>query len=167
MPTHLVSFPFLCRPAQLTTVGKRACLWLQELLMDERALRRARDDLRFRGVKGTTGTQASFLQLFNGDSSKVKALDQHVTKMAGFQRSFIICGQTYPRKVDVESISVLSSLGATVHKVITHCDLQNFSLYCLLFLRMCCMFTSSSAQFGPWPPQLGFRNSNLYTGVDC
>ncbi|XP_021937009.1 adenylosuccinate lyase isoform X2 [Zootermopsis nevadensis] len=105
------------QPAQLTTVGKRACLWLQELMMDERALRRARDDLRFRGVKGTTGTQASFLQLFNGDSSKVKALDQLVTKMAGFQCSFIICGQTYPRKVDVESIAVLSSLGATVHKI--------------------------------------------------
>lgn len=54
------------QPAQLTTVGKRATLWLHELLMDERAIRRARDDLRFRGVKGTTGTQASFLQLFNG-----------------------------------------------------------------------------------------------------
>jgi adenylosuccinate lyase len=88
--------------------------------MDERALRRARDDLRFRGVKGTTGTQASFLQLFNGDGSKVKELDQLVTKMAGFQRSFIICGQTYSRKVDVESIAVLSSLGATAHKVITY-----------------------------------------------
>ena len=118
-----VCFQFLHRPAQLTTVGKRACLWLQELLMDERALRRARDDLRFRGVKGTTGTQASFLQLFNGDSSKVKKLDELVTKMAGFQRSFIICGQTYTRKVDVESVAVLSSLGATVHKVITYCDL--------------------------------------------
>lgn len=70
-------------------------------------------------MKGTTGTQASFLQLFNGDGSKVKELDQLVTKMAGFQRSFIICGQTYSRKVDVESIAVLSSLGATVHKVIT------------------------------------------------
>ena len=92
--------------------------------MDERALRRARDDLRFRGVKGTTGTQASFLQLFNGDSSKVKELDELVTKMAGFQRSFIICGQTYTRKVDVESVAVLSSLGATVHKVIMYCDLH-------------------------------------------
>ncbi|PSN58307.1 Adenylosuccinate lyase [Blattella germanica] len=104
-------------PAQLITVGKRACLWLQDLLMDERALRRARDDLKFRGVKGTTGTQASFLQLFNGDSCKVKKLDELVTQMAGFQRSFIICGQTYTRKVDVECIAVLSSLGATVHKI--------------------------------------------------
>lgn len=59
------------RPAQLTTVGKRACLWLQDLTMDMRNLQRARDDLRFRGVKGTTGTQASFLQLFQGDHDKV------------------------------------------------------------------------------------------------
>lgn len=60
------------RPAQLTTVGKRACLWLQDLVMDMRNLQRAREDLRFRGVKGTTGTQASFLQLFQGDHEKVK-----------------------------------------------------------------------------------------------
>ncbi|XP_046988597.1 adenylosuccinate lyase [Schistocerca americana] len=107
------------QPAQLTTVGKRACLWLQDLLMDERALCRARDDLRFRGVKGTTGTQASFLQLFNGDSRKVKELDKLVTEMAGFSRSFIICGQTYTRKVDTECVATLSSLGASVHKICT------------------------------------------------
>lgn len=59
------------QPAQLTTVGKRATLWLHDLLMDERALSRARDDLKFRGVKGTTGTQASFLQLFNGEENKI------------------------------------------------------------------------------------------------
>ncbi len=62
------------RPAQLTTVGKRACLWIQDLLLDLRNLQRSRDDLRFRGVKGTTGTQASFLQLFNGDHDKVRVL---------------------------------------------------------------------------------------------
>jgi len=135
-----VWFQFLHRPAQLTTVGKRACLWLQELVMDERALRRARDDLRFRGVKGTTGTQASFLQLFNGDSSKVKALDELVTKMAGFQRAFIICGQTYTRKVDVESIAVLSSLGATVHKVITYCDLTFEFLFRKIVLHVLHVF---------------------------
>ncbi|KPP60250.1 adenylosuccinate lyase-like, partial [Scleropages formosus] len=84
------------QPAQLTTVGKRACLWLQDLTMDMRNLRRARDDLRFRGVKGTTGTQASFLQLFQGDHAK-----------------------TYSRKVDIDTLSVLASLGATVHKICT------------------------------------------------
>nr|CAD7423400.1 unnamed protein product [Timema monikensis] len=105
------------QPAQLTTVGKRACLWLQDLLMDERAIKRAKEDLRFRGVKGTTGSQASFLQLFNGDGEKVKALDKKVTEMAGFARSYTVCGQTYTRKVDVESVSVLSSLGATAHKI--------------------------------------------------
>lgn len=105
------------QPAQLTTVGKRATLWLHELLMDERALRRARDDLKFRGVKGTTGTQASFLQLFNGDSSKVKALDRLVTKMAGFEKHYPVTGQTYTRKVDIECMNALGSLGATVHKI--------------------------------------------------
>uniref|UniRef100_A0A8D0CUX5 Adenylosuccinate lyase n=1 Tax=Sander lucioperca TaxID=283035 RepID=A0A8D0CUX5_SANLU len=69
------------QPAQLTTVGKRACLWLQDLAMDMRNLQRARDDLRFRGVKGTTGTQASFLQLFQGDHDKVEELDRMVTEM--------------------------------------------------------------------------------------
>ena len=68
------------QPAQLTTVGKRACLWLQELVMDEQNIRLARDSLRFRGVKGTTGTQASFLQLFDGDLEKVKKLNSLVTK---------------------------------------------------------------------------------------
>ncbi|XP_076764903.1 adenylosuccinate lyase-like [Xylocopa sonorina] len=105
------------QPAQLTTVGKRATLWLQDLLMDERALRRARDDLKFRGVKGTTGTQASFLQLFNGDGEKVKQLDNLVTKMAGFERHYGVTGQTYSRKVDVECLNALSSLGSTVHKI--------------------------------------------------
>ncbi|XP_011641494.2 adenylosuccinate lyase-like [Pogonomyrmex barbatus] len=105
------------QPAQLTTVGKRATLWLQDLLMDERAIRRARNDLRFRGVKGTTGTQASFLQLFNGNKEKVKQLDALVTKMAGFEKYYTVTGQTYSRKVDIECLNVLSSLGATVHKV--------------------------------------------------
>ncbi|KAJ8681738.1 hypothetical protein QAD02_017530 [Eretmocerus hayati] len=107
------------QPAQLTTVGKRASLWLHELLMDERAISRARNDLRFRGVKGTTGTQASFLQLFNGDGEKVKQLDQLVTKMAGFEKRYPVTGQTYSRKVDVECLNALSSLGATVHKICT------------------------------------------------
>ncbi|XP_076235597.1 adenylosuccinate lyase [Calliopsis andreniformis] len=105
------------QPAQLITVGKRASLWLHDLLMDERALRRARDDLKFRGTKGTTGTQASFLQLFNGDGEKVKQLDRLVTNMAGFEKHYSVTGQTYSRKVDVECLNVLSSLGSTVHKI--------------------------------------------------
>uniref|UniRef100_A0A096LNY5 Adenylosuccinate lyase n=1 Tax=Homo sapiens TaxID=9606 RepID=A0A096LNY5_HUMAN len=106
------------QPAQLTTVGKRCCLWIQDLCMDLQNLKRVRDDLRFRGVKGTTGTQASFLQLFEGDDHKVEQLDKMVTEKAGFKRAFIITGQTYTRKVDIEVLSVLASLGASVHKVI-------------------------------------------------
>ncbi|PNI48772.1 ADSL isoform 9 [Pan troglodytes] len=107
------------QPAQLTTVGKRCCLWIQDLCMDLQNLKRVRDDLRFRGVKGTTGTQASFLQLFEGDDHKVEQLDKMVTEKAGFKRAFIITGQTYTRKVDIEILSVLASLGASVHKICT------------------------------------------------
>lgn len=107
------------QPAQLTTVGKRCCLWINELCMDLENLQRARDNLRFRGVKGTTGTQASFLQLFEGDHQKVELLDKMVTAKAGFNRAFIITGQTYTRKVDIEVLSVLASLGASVHKICT------------------------------------------------
>uniref|UniRef100_A0AAX7VS73 Adenylosuccinate lyase n=1 Tax=Astatotilapia calliptera TaxID=8154 RepID=A0AAX7VS73_ASTCA len=105
------------QPAQLTTVGKRACLWLQDLVMDVRNLERARDDLRFRGVKGTTGTQASFLQLFQGDHDKVEELDKMVTEMAGFKKAYLVTGQTYSRKVDVDCLATLTRLGASVHKV--------------------------------------------------
>lgn len=104
------------QPAQLTTVGKRATLWMMDLLMDERALRRCRDDLCFRGAKGTTGTQASFMQLFN-DDEKVKELDKKIAKMAGFEKSYPVTGQTYTRKVDVEVVSALASLGSTIHKI--------------------------------------------------
>ncbi|XP_041034023.1 adenylosuccinate lyase [Carcharodon carcharias] len=107
------------QPAQLTTVGKRCCLWLQDLCMDLRNLERARHELRFRGVKGTTGTQASFLQLFEGDHRKVEELDRLVTEMAGFKQTYLVTGQTYSRKVDIDSLAVLSSLGATVHKICT------------------------------------------------
>uniref|UniRef100_A0A8C3XFS9 Adenylosuccinate lyase n=1 Tax=Cyanoderma ruficeps TaxID=181631 RepID=A0A8C3XFS9_9PASS len=107
------------QPAQLTTVGKRCCLWIQDLCMDLQNLERARDDLRFRGVKGTTGTQASFLQLFEGDHSKVEELDRLVTAKAGFKRAYTITGQTYSRKVDIGVLAVLASLGASVHKICT------------------------------------------------
>jgi adenylosuccinate lyase len=104
------------QPAQLTTVGKRACLWLSDLLMDLRNLSRIREDLRFRGVKGTTGTQASFLALFGGKHSKVLELDRKVTEAMGFRRNLVVCGQTYSRKVDSDVLFGLSSLGGTIHK---------------------------------------------------
>ncbi|KAK9727974.1 adenylosuccinase ade13 [Basidiobolus ranarum] len=107
------------QPAQLTTVGKRATLWLQELLWDLRNLTRARDDLQFRGVKGTTGTQASFLTLFDGDHDKVEELDQLVTELSGFSTPYAVTGQTYSRKVDNDVLGPLSSFGATAHKIAT------------------------------------------------
>lgn len=107
------------QPAQLTTVGKRACLWIQDLLMDLRNLENACENIRFRGVKGTTGTQASFLSLFEGDDDKVEELDRMVTEMAGFKQTYMVCGQTYSRKVDVDCLNVLASLGASVHKICT------------------------------------------------
>jgi adenylosuccinate lyase len=107
------------QPAQLTTVGKRACLWLQDLCFDLDNFERIKSGLRFRGVKGTTGTQASFLELFSGDHEKVKKLDELVTQMAGFKSSYMVCGQTYTRKTDTEVINVLASHGSSVHKICT------------------------------------------------
>ncbi|CAG8499816.1 13808_t:CDS:2 [Funneliformis mosseae] len=107
------------QPAQLTTVGKRATLWIQELLWDLRNLTRARDDIGFRGVKGTTGTQASFLALFEGDHEKVEALDKRVTELADFKEAYPVTGQTYSRKIDVDILNALSSFGATAHKIAT------------------------------------------------
>ncbi|RIA91495.1 adenylosuccinate lyase [Glomus cerebriforme] len=107
------------QPAQLTTVGKRATLWIQELLWDLRNLTRARDDIGFRGVKGTTGTQASFLALFEGDHDKVEALDKRVTELSGFSEAYPVTGQTYSRKIDVDILNAISSFGATSHKIAT------------------------------------------------
>ncbi|KAK4703473.1 adenylosuccinate lyase, partial [Phenoliferia sp. Uapishka_3] len=107
------------QPAQLTTVGKRCTLWIQELLWDLRNIQRARDDIGFRGVKGTTGTQASFLALFDGDHDKVEALDELVTKLSGFKSAYPVTGQTYSRKVDIDVLQPLASFGATAHKIAT------------------------------------------------
>ena len=104
------------QPAQLTTVGKRACLWISDLLSDLRNLERCLSDLRFRGVKGTTGTQASFMALFHGDGEKVEALDKRVTELMGMDSRLIICGQTYSRKVDSDILNALASLGGSIHK---------------------------------------------------
>ncbi len=103
--------------AQLTTVGKRTTLWLQSLMMDFEELEFRIENMRFRGVKGTTGTQASFEELFNGDYDKVKQLDIMVSKKLGFDRRFMVTGQTYDRKVDSETLNLLSNIAQTAHKL--------------------------------------------------
>ncbi|MGB2615337.1 MAG: adenylosuccinate lyase [Phycisphaerae bacterium] len=104
------------QPAQLTTVGKRACLWLYDLLMDWRALAHALGELRFRGVKGTTGTQGSFLRLFDGDHEKVRRLDRLVAEKMGFAGVYSVTGQTYSRKADYQVLTVLSGIAQSAHK---------------------------------------------------
>lgn len=104
------------QPAQLTTVGKRAALWLQDLVFDLEAVSRLKRDLPFLGVKGTTGTQASFLSLFEGDSQKVKELDRLVAREMGFERVFEVSGQTYPRKMDYSVLSALSGVAQSAAK---------------------------------------------------
>ena len=105
------------QPAQLTTVGKRACLWLQDLVIDYHDLLHLRSTLRFRGVKGTTGTQASFLKLFDGDHEKVKKLDETVSAAFGFSDVFRVTGQTYTRKTDARGASVLSGICQSLTKM--------------------------------------------------
>jgi len=104
------------QPAQLTTVGKRASLWAQDFCMDLQDLEARLSGLMFRGVKGTTGTQASFLQLFDGDHDKVKVLDAFVAEAMGFERTVPITGQTYPRKIDFQVLSVLSGIAQSASK---------------------------------------------------
>ncbi|HEV2295891.1 MAG TPA: adenylosuccinate lyase [Tepidisphaeraceae bacterium] len=104
------------QPAQLTTVGKRATLWAQDLVIDLEELEHRIATMKFRGVKGTTGTQASFLSLFDNDHAKVEQLDQMVTERFGFKESFAVTGQTYPRKVDAQIVCSLGGIAASVHK---------------------------------------------------
>jgi adenylosuccinate lyase len=104
------------QPAQLTTVGKRACLWCYDFLLDLQEVEHRLQTLRFRGVKGTTGTQASFLALFRGDHDRVRQLDQLVARKMGFAAVYPVTGQTYPRKVDSQVLDVLSGLGQSAHK---------------------------------------------------
>ncbi|MCH3963949.1 MAG: adenylosuccinate lyase [Clostridium sp.] len=104
------------QPAQLTTVGKRATLWIQDLYLDLENLQFVIDNMRFRGVKGTTGTQASFMELFNGDEEKVKRLDSMVTEKMGFKKEFMVTGQTYTRKVDSIITNTLSEIAQSAYK---------------------------------------------------
>lgn len=103
--------------AQLTTVGKRATLWIYDLLMDLGELTHTKEKLRLRGVKGTTGTQASFLELFEGDHEKVRKLDTLVCEKMGFSSSYTVTGQTYSRKVDYQVLSLLSGIAQSLHKM--------------------------------------------------
>ena len=105
------------QPAQLTTVGKRATLWIQDLLIDLDELRRLRAGMLCRGVKGTTGTQASFLTLFDGDHGKVRELDRRVAERLGFAGSFPVTGQTYTRKQDTQILHALAGVGESCHKL--------------------------------------------------
>ncbi|MFR1708478.1 MAG: adenylosuccinate lyase [Clostridium sp.] len=104
------------QPAQLTTVGKRATLWMQELLMDLENLDFVIDKMKFRGVKGTTGTQASFMSLFNNDEEKVKELDRIVCKKMGFEKAYPVTGQTYSRKLDSIILNTLSEVAQSAYK---------------------------------------------------
>ena len=104
------------QPAQLTTVGKRATLWMQDLVMDIENIEFVLSTLKLRGVKGTTGTQASFMTLFNGDEEKVKALDKIVAKKMGFEKSYGVTGQTYPRKLDSIVLNTLSEVAQSAYK---------------------------------------------------
>jgi adenylosuccinate lyase len=104
------------QPAQFTTVGKRASLWLHDLLLDFRELEFRRHSLALLGVKGATGTQASFLNLFEGDESKVNRLEQLVAQKVGMTRSYPVSGQTYSRKVDAQVVATLSSFAQSASK---------------------------------------------------
>ena len=104
------------QPAQPTAVGKRASLWLQDLLMDLEDLDHQISKAKLRGAKGTTGTQASFMELFDGDSEKVKMLDKLVAEKMGYKSSFAVTGQTYPRKLDGQILNILSQIAQSAYK---------------------------------------------------
>ena len=108
-----------CQPAQLTTVGKRATLWMNELYMDLEELDHQISQLALRGVKGTTGTQASFVELFNGDSAKIKAVEADVCAQMDFTKVVPVCGQTYSRKVDYNVLSAVAGIGQSAMKMAT------------------------------------------------
>lgn len=104
------------QPAQLVTVGKRAAMWLQDFLLDFYAIDHLLLELKPRGVKGTTGTQASFMELFEGDSNKVKELEKLVVQKMGFKNALTVSGQTYTRKIDYSITSTLSMLAQSAYK---------------------------------------------------
>ena len=104
------------QPAQLVTVGKRACLWIQDLMMDLNEIDDVIRAIRFLGCRGTTGTEASFLSLFNGDSSKIDEMNRKIADRFGFAELFDVCGQTYPRKLDSRILNALSSVAQSAYR---------------------------------------------------
>ena len=107
------------QPAQPTTVGKRACLWAYDLVLDLAEIEHRLHAMKARGPKGTTGTQASFLELFQGDHQKVRRLEQLICEKIGFAQCYAVTGQTYPRKIDSQVLGVLSGVAQTAHKMAT------------------------------------------------
>lgn len=105
--------------AQPITVGKRAAQWIQELLMDLRNITRVLEDLEFRGAMGTTGTQASFMEIFHGDGAKIDRLNEILCEKAGFPSTYPVSTQTYTRKVDMMVSQALAGLGATAQRMAT------------------------------------------------
>ncbi len=105
------------QPAQVTTIGKRASTWLQDFQLDFEQIQQVRATLKFRGLKGATGTQASYLELFRGDARKVRQLEQRVMRACGFTSVYAVCGQTYPRKVDAQIVAALTGVALSVSKM--------------------------------------------------
>ena len=105
------------QPAQPVTVGKRATLWLQDFLADLEELDFVIDNLRFLGCRGTTGTEASFMELFEGDGEKIDEMNRRISAAFGFDKCFDVCGQTYPRKVDSRILNVLSSIAQSAYRM--------------------------------------------------
>ena len=105
------------QPAQLVTIGKRATLWMQDLMSDVEELDFVLDHMKFLGCRGTTGTEASFMDLFNGDEEKIDEMNRMISRDFGFTRCFSVCGQTYPRKLDSRILNVLSSIGQSCYRM--------------------------------------------------
>ena len=105
------------QPAQLVTVGKRATLWMQDLLADLEELDFVLDNMKFLGCRGTTGTEASFMDLYNGDTAKIDEMNRMISADFGFSKCFSVCGQTYPRKLDSRILNVLSSIGQSCYRM--------------------------------------------------
>ena len=142
------------QPAQLTTVGKRAALWAQDFAEDYEEIHGMIGRIKLLGAKGTTGTQASFLELFGGDACKVKELDSMIAEKMGFQKTYPVTGQTYPRKQDYRILTAVAGIAQSAHKFTNDIRLlQSFGEICEPF---------GGKQVGKWG-----RNLPWNTDADC